>query len=208
MFGFGFSIPLVAAWMQAQAAIAPLTCHFLGDSFVMSAAIQAFAQTNWVGQYRVVTTDGVDGSTLTQQATRYLASSATVKAKTLVILDGGLDTDAATSIAAIDAIVAAAGHGRWLYVEPSPGVLVTGSPERIVWDAMVAAIRAHVGESHFVPTLALALTLGDGSANDLADIANGIWPRSLRSDSIHPTDAAWGSVIGSQLVAKLATLGW
>jgi hypothetical protein len=197
-----------AAWIQAQAAIAPLTCHILGDSFVMAVPIQTLAQSTWVAQFRVVTADGVGGSTLTQQATRYLASSSTVKAKTLVILDGGLDTDTATSIAAIDAITAAAGHGRWLYVEPSPAEQAAGTPGRIAWDATVAAIRAHVGEDHYVETLSRALSLGDGGPDDLADIANNIWPRSLRSDSIHPTNTGWMSVIGTQLAAKFAAMGW
>lgn len=180
--------------------------HMLGDSFVNAAYLQADV-AYMLNDDRAFTLDGVGGSSLADQAIRF-AGTPEAWSRTLVIMDGGLTDDTPNAIAAIDDITGRLTHDRWIYVEPSPGAYVNGSPERIDWDARVAAIRAHVGEDRFVETLAVALDNGDGSPEDEADISSGIWPLSLREDSIHPTPAAHGVVIGSQIAEKLGENGW
>jgi len=197
-----------ATWMLARSLdTTKSNLHLHGDSFVNQTNLRLLRDQFIDDPYRVFTFDGVGGSTLTEQAARF-ALTPSVWNRTLLIMDGGLDTDGATSIAAIADMVGRLSHSRWLYVEPSPAENWAGSPARATYDAAVATIRAYVGESRFVETLTPAKAASSGDANDIADVANNIWPRSLRSDSIHPTTAGWTVAIGVPLRAKLIANGW
>tara|TARA_R110000796_G_scaffold250383_1_gene379254 strand:- start:254 stop:2761 length:2508 start_codon:yes stop_codon:yes gene_type:complete len=168
--------------------------HLLGDSFVT----QAFAATmvaEMDGRYTVTTYDGESATSLTQQQARFDLTPSRWP-HTLVIMDGGLDEFSQESKDAIDGIVANLPHSRWVWVQPSPSSFVAGSSERIFWDAEVAAIAAHVGSGHYVECLSGLQALGDGSTEDDADIANGLVPRSLRTDYIHENAAGQAARVG------------
>ena len=148
---------------------------------------------------RITTRDGVGGSTLPEQAARYALTPA-VQDRTLIIMDGGLEsktTTEAQTVAALEAIISACGHDRWVYVEPST-TYVVGSDDRAAHDARVASILALVGPGHFIECMSAMQAAHDGSANDLADVANGLTPRSLRSDNLHENSA--GSTVRAGVV--------
>ena len=193
------------SWITGLSARSSRSLHLLGDSFATAEYLQAGAAASMLNDDRTFSIDGVGGSSLTEQAARY-ALAPQHWGKTVVIMNGGLEGTLAENIAAINAI--AANAGRMLFVEPSPAELAAGTADRIAWDAHRDGLLAHVGVDRWVPTLARALTLGDGGANDNADIANSIWPRSLRVDTMHPTVTGWAGVIGYQVANKLATNGW
>jgi hypothetical protein len=179
--------------------------HLLGDSFATAAALAAL-HTALIEERRTISLDGVGGSSLAQQAARF-AATPQYWDRTLLIIDGGLDDTAAAAIAAIDDMAGRLTHGRWAYMQPAPGPNAIGSPERATWDAAQAAIRAHVGEARYIETLPALQAAADGSANDLADVAAGLTPRSLRSDSVHETAAGTAIRMGA-VAARLTALGW
>lgn len=73
-------------------------------------------------------------------------------------------------------------------------------------DAIEANLRATYG-TRFLDVRGYLMSKHDGTANDLADIADGLVPRSLRSDIIHLNDKGYQHV--AELVnAKLRNLGW
>jgi lysophospholipase L1-like esterase len=69
-----------------------------------------------------------------------------------------------------------------------------------------ATMSSLYGE-RFVDIRAYLQSKNDGSANDLADIAAGLVPRSLRSDTIHCNDKGY-QLVAECYQAKLASLGW
>ena len=147
--------------------------HLIGDSFLNSGILQEQLALKCRREYIALSQDGVGGSSLADQATRF-AATPEFYGDTLIIMDGGLEDDEVTALASIQDMVARFGHQRWYYVEPSPNTY--------------ASVQAWCGD-HFIPVTAAMQAANDGSANDLADVANGLVPRSLRIDSIHENAA-------------------
>jgi len=176
--------------------------HTLGDSFATPVFVETL-RTNLANRGVRQTLDGVGGSTLAAQKIRF-DSTPEYYDSTLAIMDGGLDDTSAAAITAIDGIAAHLSHSNWVWVVPSPGENIDGSAERIAWEIIVVAIKAHVGTDHHVDCLATLQTGGDGSAEDNADIANNIVPRSLRIDEIHETDI--GMALRTKAVAAFIKL--
>lgn len=88
-------------------------------------------------------------------------------------------------------------HGKWIYVQSNlRGVTPTG----------YADLVTYCGD-HFCETLTGMQAANDGSLDDLADVAAGLWPRSLMADSVHPNSAGY-AVLGSIILEKLASLGY
>ncbi len=174
---------MTAAQMQALS-LSPSAgnVHMLGDSFVQQTMLDALRH-QMMDEYRAFTFDGVGGTTLAQQKVRFDATPDKYD-RILLIWDGGYDSASVQEATdAIDAMVAHLSHTKWAYVEPD------GAMD----DATLASIVSHIntahGPGHYIPTLAALQAANDGSANDLADVAAGLVPRSLRSDSIHLNDA-------------------
>lgn len=72
--------------------------------------------------------------------------------------------------------------------------------------ALNASLASTYG-SRFVDLMAILQAANDGSANDLADIAAGYTPRSLRSDAVHLNDAGYAIVAAAWKNATVA-MGW
>jgi len=147
--------------------------HLIGDSFLNSGILQEQLALKCRREYIAFSQDGVGGSSLADQATRY-AATPEFYGDTLIIMDGGLEDDEATALASIQDMVGRFGHQRWYYVEPSPNTY--------------SSVQTWCGD-HFIPVTAAMQAANDGTANDLADVANGLVPRSLRIDSIHENAA-------------------
>lgn len=163
----------------------------LGDSF----ATKAFADALQTISGKKVLVDGAGGSTLIQQAYRF-EKEPKLWDCTLVIMDGGFEEkykygqDYIAALQRIIACVEAAGHSRFVYVQPSPTAysdLAIGTPRRSSWDKGQAEIAKLVGVDRYIPTVAEMLSHGDGSTTDNNLIAQGLMPASLRllNDDIH-----------------------
>ena len=194
--------------------------HLLGDSFLN--LYKVLAETKVVAdagtRYVPVSQDGIGGTSLTQQATRYATARAKWRDATLVIVDGGLDyaagevatTEAdkqALNSAALHKMLATITHDRWIYLGAAPNTDL-GTGVRTDWDAMQNFMRSICG-SHFVETLAPMQALSDGSADDIDFIARGLWPLSTRtsSDDFHPNTKGQAG-LGSIIDAALRSRGW
>lgn len=92
-------------------------------------------------------------------------------------------TDPDTVIADIDAMIAYCGHSGYRVISPLPSTLWT-APILASYETLMTRLRARYGV-RFVDARAALQAANDGSANDLADIAAGLTPRSLRSDEVH-----------------------
>lgn len=105
---------------------------------------------------------------------------------------------------------------RFLFVQPGiagdEGTGVTdayiGGPFRATIEAQWQSVE-DAAPNNYVPIMQALWDANDGSAGDLADVANGITPRSLRepADSLHPNDAG-AAVIAAEIVAALQAKGW
>lgn len=192
--------------------------HLLGDSFINSyddsgvGASRAIRLLMTDGQ-RALSMDGVGGSSLAEQAVRYAASEDEVKSRTLVIMDGGVNGDAAANLAALQSIVSNCTSGRWLYVQPSPENFIQGSDARATWDGIQSTLLSWItstkGANRYVECLTALKAANDGSDQDLADVANNIVPTSLRlpGDAIHENNAG-AFVRWSQIWNRIKFLGW
>lgn len=204
------------AQLEAIAAYdGPYSYHLLGDSFLNSSTsllneIKIDLQAAW----RMPSQDGVGGSTLVDQAVRF-AAAGRYHASTLIIMDGGLSDSGANAISAINSMVSKLSHSRWLYVEPGYGTdQIAGSGNRTTQDATVAAIAAEF-PGNYLPTLTDIQACNDGSPEDLDDVnVSDIWPRSLRSDALHPGTVVNGaghsgySALAGIISAELVSRGW
>lgn len=217
------------AEIEAKAIAAPVVAdpdNYVGDSFLNACRVpEQVLQRSSASGYVALSNDGVGGTTLFQQLDRMVAYAGTEFAKlyasTLVVVDGFLEVGGPNAILALTAMAALLTHNRWVYVQPTPAFNLPGSPSRITYDADMATIIGGIG-GHYLPTLAPIINTDpmagtvyhDGSANDLADIANQLWPRSLQiaPGDFHPGatpnsagwsgDAALGDIIYKGLVAR------
>jgi lysophospholipase L1-like esterase len=80
-------------------------------------------------------------------------------------------------------------------------------PATVSGIASVNANLASVYGTRFVDCLAALQAANDGSPGDLADIAAGYSPRSLRFDGLHLNSAGY-TVVANALYAKRALLGF
>ena len=180
--------------------------YLLGDSFVVMNDFTYNLVNNGTNNILDYTFDGVGSSTLADQKIRFDGAT-TSYGDTLIIMDGGLTDSAAVAISSIDAMVAHLTHNRWVWVQPSPAEDAEGSAARILWDAKVATIQAHVGAGHYVECLTELQAANNGSVGDLLDVSNNIVPRSLRTDSIHESSA--GGIIRARLISNfIKNKGW
>lgn len=190
--------------------------YTLGDSFINAysdagvGASRAIRLLMTDGQ-RAFSMDGVGGSSLADQATRYAAATAEQKSRTLIIMDGGVNGDASANLAALQSIVSNCASGRWLYVQPSPENFIQGSGTRTTWDGiqstLLSWITANGGANRYVECLTALKAANDGSTQDLADVANNIVPSSLRTDTIHENNAG-ALVRWTQIWNRIKLLGW
>jgi len=166
-----------AAWYDRF----PGALHIIGDSFANTTYFLPAVQSTYSG--RKVTIDGVGGSTLTQQAARYALTPA-LWDRTLIIMDGGIETGPA---APLTEIIGRTTDDRWIYVQPSPGNKATaesGAPSNFEnWTDWLAEARTVVSDAHYVAPLAALQAANDGSPTDLADVAFGCVPSSLLTDA-------------------------
>jgi hypothetical protein len=183
--------------------------HFLGDSGLNLNTLpeEVMLLIAAAGKYIPVSVDGVGGTSLTEQAARHALYSKWYDSTT-VIVDLGVNGTGDEAVAALAAIVGRLTHSRWLYVEPSyeEGVPL-GSGARTTRDSILTQIEAYCGAGHYLHTKAGIQAGNDGSAGDLTDLANDIWPRSLRADTIH-LNAAGQVIYGGLIHARLVSEGW
>ena len=159
----------------------PEALHILGDSFANTTYFLPAVKAAYSG-YKV-TIDGVGGSTLTQQASRYALTPALWN-RTLIIMDGGIEAGPEAPLAEI---ISHTSEDRWLYVQPSPGNKAnaeSGSPPNYEnWTNWLADARTVVPNGNYVECLAALQAANNGSGTDLADVAAGCVPSSLLTDA-------------------------
>lgn len=161
------------------------------------------------GGYNAFATSIVGSTTMEDFATRY-AAVPDYHGYNLVIAEIGLDVTGVDINGAIDDMLLDFTGDDYVVIGPIPfGTLVLGSSERIAWDAAYASMVSHVGADRVIPILEALQAANDGSANDLADVANGIVPRSLRrpADQIH-LNAAGILVAAGVIYPALKARGW
>jgi hypothetical protein len=183
--------------------------HELGDSFVgwnnggFARELEAVLATD--GLALLHSDDGVGGvgfvGTTNQHRPRF-ALTPRQWGKTLILNDGGFEyTDGEGPIrAALEEIIGRltpTGTKRYIYMEPNP-INPVGDSRNTDWQAAAVWMKDELGADRYAYTLEPMFCLEDGSANDRTDVANGIWPRSTRSDSTHYLPA------GQVLYAKAA----
>lgn len=116
--------------------------------------------------------------------------------------------------AEIDACTAALPGGtaacRCIILGPLAGdypQIKIGGANRAAFDTYQAAMASTYGE-RYINANALMIAGSNGSAGDLADVADGIVPRSLRCDTIHPTDAGYLRAAQLGVLPILISKGW
>lgn len=185
--------------------------HMLGDSFLNNnillggISLAAISDSNVV--YIPNSQDGAGGTTLTQQAARYAANGTRFYDAPLVIADFGLEATKEQFIAAFEDLLPRLKHSRFLYLEPAPNQ-ADGTAGRIDHDERVAFFKRYLGD-RFVPTLDRALALSDGSPEDLAKVADRLWPVSLTisASDFHPNAAGY-SFLSNLVYEELRDRGW
>lgn len=151
---------------------------------------------------------GAGGETSTQIRTRFVAENSHKREWINVFWMGTNDSPHVNGWAATLANIAACvadlnGDQRFLVL----GVTVAdGSVPPSYVDDLDVTLAGLYGE-RFVDIRAYLQSYGDGSANDNADIAVGLVPRSLRSDTIH-LNGRGKQIVVKCLSEKLAALGW
>lgn len=172
-----------------QTGFAP-AIHLLGDSFLNNYRVPERLKQILAADsrpYLAISQDGVGATTLTQQVDRFLSGDRIWRDATLVFCDFGFESDYDTAVAQINRATAALNHDRWLFMEPAPNQ-ADGTGTRDDFDTLMGQLETFCGD-HWVPTLAEAISRGDGSANDNAEIAKNLWPLSLKTSTsdFHPS---------------------
>lgn len=151
---------------------------------------------------------GGGGQTSTQIRTRFVAETSRKREWINVLWMGTNDNPAVNTwtptLANIAACVAdLEGDQRYLVLGVTVGEGAVPPAYVDDLDATLAGLYA----DRFVDIRAYLQSYNDGSGNDLADIAAGLVPRSLRSDTIH-LNGRGNQLVAKCLDAKLAALGW
>lgn len=154
---------------------------------------------------RPVANRGQGGETSTQILTRLL-SDTSLRHRTAWLWTGRNGADPGHTVAGdIAAAVEALGHSRYLIGSIMPWA--TDSEAAIAaQQALNASLLAAYAE-RFINVISILQAANDGSPGDLADIAAGYTPRSLRSDSGHLNDAGYGLAAAAFKAANDA-MGW
>lgn len=185
--------------------------HLLGDSFLNDVNVTSRLHLGLTNKRRTITKDGVGGSNLAQQKIRFDGTPQWYSS-VLVIVDGGHTDDLAAAQAALQAMIAKLTHNRWVLVEGGYDITdrAAGSPLRTTIDAFYAWIVSTYGAAHFCPTLDYLQTFSTGDANDLADIAADVVPRSQTTDGLHLSATAGGGHdnYAHQIIEHILAQGW
>ncbi len=122
----------------------------------------------------------------------------------VAVFEEARELNASQAITALN-MIAAETAGSLLYLTPPPHH-ASGTPERTAWDADQSALVAEFGTA-VIDTLSHMQANGDGSANDNADIAAGLWPRSLYNIPAHAMQFKGARVLSQLLWSTLRTEG-
>lgn len=150
------------------------------------------------------------GTTDTQIRAAILAMSAADKAHTQFICFGKPEqNDAATLIGFADDVMAEFPHGRVVLCTPTSGDYAELYPAGAAYQGRIDAAAYFLSEypDNTLDLHQILLDANDGSANDLTDVANGIVPRSLRTDNIHWNDTCQ-AVVAQAVADFLFTKEW
>lgn len=190
--------------LLARAKISTKTnLHMLGDSFSTS-SLCGSVRDSLTPDFRSFRVDGVGGSTMSAQATRWAATPQFYD-HTLVSMDGsGPDEDVPTVyLPKLAEIVSRLTHNRWLYIEG--GINRLWTPEQVAAKrALYAQIQAAY-PNNFVPTYDYMRANGTGSTLG----ANGgeVWPANCYADDLHPNTEG-NTVLGARIASVLMARGW
>ncbi|RWQ12323.1 hypothetical protein [Mesorhizobium sp.] len=184
--------------------------HFLGDSFLNGIPMVQYVRKRLTDKARSFSKDGIGGTSLQQQAVRFDATSWDWT-KTLIIMDGGSSDLLEAAQAAVQSEIAHLTHSRWLFIEGGYdiGTKAAGSPARLVIDSINAWVNSTY-PGHFVATKTIMQSYSTGDANDLADLAADVWPRSQTTDGLHPTTTPGGGSdhLSQIIVDAINARGW
>jgi hypothetical protein len=185
--------------------------HVVGDSFAgwnnsgFAREIETLLAAD--GAPLLISVDGVGGVAFFElsgngHAQRF-AQTPLQWAKTLIMIDGGFEYNRGEVVvrSSLLSMIEKLTHGttkRYIFMEPNP-INPVGDSRNTDWQAATGYIKTMIG-NRYVDTLEAMFCLEDGSANDRADVAVGLWPRSTRSDSTHYLPAG-------QVVYAKAALG-
>lgn len=193
------------------------TINLIGNSLVD-------LSPNWVNlpnQFRTITgyrsnNLGITGQTTTQIKARFDAVPAAMYNQPWIIEGGrnditqngygaGVATTIKSNIAAMVATLTAAGNNKYLIMGVVPSNSETTGSSGGTFVSTLNSDLATLYGTRFVNIGAALQANGDGSANDNADIAAGIMPRSKMYDAVHPNTA--GVLIeANTLAAKIDLL--
>jgi hypothetical protein len=183
-----------------------------GDSMTAGSGTAIFASypvrlQRMAGLY--VEQKGAGGETSAQVTTRFVADT-TNKDQFIQLLcmgtnDNWVGDGWSPTFANIDTCIAGTkGRTRWLVMPPYRAE--AGSVTKSALEAFDAEALTKYG-TRFCNVRAYLMTKGDGSANDIADIADGLVPRSLRSDTIHLNDKGY-QLKAEYIYQHLKSMGW
>ena len=158
---------------------------------------------------RQVENQGAGGQTSTQIKDRFVADTTNKDQWTNIFWMGTNDTYPADWPTTILDNIATCVSG----LKGAKRYLVLGLTRGEGWSTTASALdamdvsMASIYGNKFVDVRAYLQSKNDGSGNDLADIADGLVPRSLRSDTIHLNDKGYQHV-ADLLAATLKAKGW
>lgn len=199
--------------------------HLDGDSFLNLHKVEdQIAILHKARGYIGKSQNNLGGTSISQHVTRLLTVPKWLASK-IVIVEGGFDGTAADAQTALNTLQANLSHSYWALTESAPQFQLPGSPGRTTFDGYMTSMAAYCGADHWIPTLAplrntnagSGTVYHDGSANDLADIANQLWPRSLQADpgvDFHPgstpNSAGWSGqeALAHVIYLWMVSKGW
>lgn len=220
----------IAARMNAQ----PITVTVTGNEIPASGGVSITAKNinvlynsgsftgaeyGWLaGVYGVMTTDGSGNWTFTRSAagsvvpcpagslfTTELGERLRSRIAWLWLGRNGAQAGGFTVEGDIAAAVASLGHSRYLV-----GSILTSTGDNSGSVAAILARNATLASLYgqrFVDVFAALANANDGSPTDLANVAAGHTPASLRSDAIHLNDAGY-AVVAAAFKAANDAMGW
>lgn len=161
---------------------------------------------NLYSPFRPVFNGGVGAETSTQIKARFLVRGLAVRdVPSALWLGRNNFTDPTTVKADIAACVADHATVEFIVLGVLPSA--SDSAGNLATIAQLNADLAILYGSKYADVLAYLQANGDGSANDLADIAAGLTPRSLRSDAVHLNDAGY-ALVAAFVRTKFDALGY
>lgn len=192
------------AEMAARSLITPKTnIHMLGDSFVTSGLAGAVVG-NLGDDFRAFTRDGVGGTDMAAQDTRYAATT-DFHPRGLIIMDGGLSD--ADPIAQITSIKNRNTSGRWAYVQAV--YQSDWTPAQVSARLAIDAAIEAAFPDNFIPTYAYMRANGGGGTTG----PNGgeVWALNNYiggGDTTHMNTATGEPNLGACIAAWWLAKGW